>query len=240
MKRVACLIVLAAAAAAAHQAHAQVGANPAAPEIVNTGHGEVRLKPDRASLSVAVVTYGRTAMIAGAHNAQRMTPVLSAVHRQGIPDSSVSTTGYSVEAQYSQPGRPLADSLLCVARNGVEVRLPSLKDLGAIVDTVLAAGATQVSGITFESSQVAEGRQRAIALAIEAARADAAAAAAAAGGRLGPIIEITLDPSSAITPRIMAADGPIMAQRMVTTPISPGDLTVSVQARIRFALIRQP
>jgi uncharacterized protein YggE len=122
----------------------------------------------------------------------------------------------------------------------VEVRLPNIKDLGPIVDTALAAGATQVSGITFESSQVAEGRQRAIALAIEAARGDASAAATAAGGRLGPIIEITIDPTSAITPRVMMADGPIMAQRQVTTPISPGDLTVTVQARIRFALIRQP
>jgi uncharacterized protein YggE len=110
MTRIAVLVVC--LGAVAHPARAQVGANPAAPEIVNTGHGEVRLKPDRASFSVAVVTYGRTAMIAGARNAQRLTPVLAALHRQGIPDSSVSTTGYSVDAQYSQPGHPIADSLL--------------------------------------------------------------------------------------------------------------------------------
>lgn len=239
MKRFAFFLLL--VAPAATDAQTPVGATLAAPEIVNTGHGEVRLKPDRVSLSIGVVTHGRDAMTAGSRNAKRLIPLLAALRRQGLADSVIVTTGYSVDADYSEPGRPVADSLAYAARNAVRVTLDHINDLGRIVDTSLASGATEVSRITFESSQLAAGRQRAIALAIDAARADAAAAAAAAGGKLGPIIEITIDPNTFASPR-----GTIMNEVVATraggpaTPMLPSDLTVAAQARVRFSLIRQP
>jgi len=240
MKRPAFLVLL--ISAAALRAQGQVGATATAPEIVNIGHGEVRLRPDRVSVSIGVVTHGSSAAIAGTRNAQRLTPLLAALRRQGLADSVIVTTGYSVDAEYSEPGRPVPDSQAYTARNAVRVTLVHMSELGTIVDTALASGATEISRITYESSQLAGGRQRAIALAIEAARADAAAAATAAGGILGPIIEITIDPSGSFTPRgtlsevvvsYRGAGGP-------ATPMLPSDLTVTAQARVRFSLIRQP
>jgi uncharacterized protein len=238
MKRPAFLVLL--ISAAALRAQAQVGATATAPEIVNVGHGEVRLRPDRVSLTIGVVTHGKSAAVAGALNAQRVTPLLAALRRQGLADSVIATTGYNVNAEYSEPGRPLPDSDAYVARNAVQVTLARINELGRILDTALASGATEVSRITFESSQIAIGRQRAIALAIEAARTDATAAASAAGGRLGPIIEITIDPGT-FMPRntlsevIVSSPGTGGAE----TPMLPSDLTVAVQARVRFSLIRR-
>ena len=63
------------------------------------------------------------------------------------------------------------------ARNAVRILLTDMESIGRIVDTVLAAGASGVGGITYTSTQTSDGRRRAIALAVAEARGDAEAAA---------------------------------------------------------------
>src|SRR5258708_27778749 len=97
------LLVFLIAAAAELRAQGGLGATVQAPEIVNIGHGVVRLRPDRVSFSIGVVTHGKTAAIAGILNARRLTPLLAALRRQGIADSVIVTTGYNVSLEYVEP-----------------------------------------------------------------------------------------------------------------------------------------
>ena len=121
--------------------------------------------------------------------------MLAALKRQGLADTAMTTTGYSVTFEQDAYGRvpsgpPSARQY--VARNAVSISLTNLDLLGQVLDTALAAGATEVANITFTSSQAVVTRERAIGLAVRAAQADAKAAAAAAGGTLGPLVEIVL------------------------------------------------
>ena len=161
-------------------------ASRTAPEIVASGTGGVRLKSDPASVTVAVVTRANSAATAGRLNAQQFQLVLAALKRRGLADTSLTTTGYSVTLEEDAYGRapsvPAAPRQY-VARNAVGVSLTNLDLLGQVLDSALAAGATEVTNITFASSQAGVARERGIGLAVRAAQADAAAAATVAGAR---------------------------------------------------------
>jgi hypothetical protein len=207
------------------------------PEIANSGVGEVKLRPDRATLSVAVVTRAPTAAAAGRLNAERMRPLLAALRRQSLPDSAITTSGYSVQIDYTrEPSATRPEIRGYVATNSVRVRLTRLDDLGQVIDTALAAGATGISNVTFESSLARAARQRAIGMAVRDARADATAAAEAAGGTLGPIIEISFESGPAINFSARAIG--VSEAMAVQTPIMPDDITVMVQVRVRSVLLR--
>lgn len=239
MNRGTALVVATLAAIAACQEPSS-GASTSAPEIVSTGAGEVRVPPDRAELALAVVTRGSTAAQAGRANADRLTAVLAALRRQSVPDSAISTAGYSVsqEEDYGETSRRGPKEF--VARNQVGVRLANLPLLGALIDTALAAGATEVAGIVFRSSRESEARTRAIDLAVQKARAEAEAAASSARRSLGGVIEIVIDPN-----RASAFGGDVMNLEAVrvrgatVTPMMPSDIAVRVQVRVRSALSGQ-
>jgi hypothetical protein len=64
-------------------AQAPAGATRSSPEIVTSGSGVVKLKPDRATLTVAVITRATSAAEAGRLNVTRILPVIAALKRQG-------------------------------------------------------------------------------------------------------------------------------------------------------------
>jgi len=223
-------------------AQALVGATRANPEIVTSGSGVVKLKPDRATLTVAVVTRATSAAEAGRLNVNRMLPVIAALKRQRLPDSAIVSTGYTVSIERDPLGRtplPADASQTYVARNAIRVSLLELEMLGQLVDTALSAGASEIANISFASSQAADARQRAISAAVRAARADAEAAAAAAGGVLGALIEVSLLPEYGVAGG-RAAVYYEFSTAGAGTPIMPSDVNVSVQARVRFAFTPRP
>ena len=215
-------------------------ASRGAPEIVASGIGSVRLKSDRATVTVAVVTRATSAAAASRQNAQQFQTVLAALKRQGLPDTALTTTGYSVALEQDPFGRaPAAPpaSRQYVARNAVGVSLTNLDLLGQLLDTALTAGATEIANITFASSRATQARESAIGQAVRAAQADAAAAATAAGGTLGTIIEVNLleDYGLSFAAAVVVSDSAGYASS--GTPLRARDVTVSVRVRVRYAFV---
>lgn len=224
-------------------AQAPSTATSANPEIVANGAGSVKLTPDRAMLTVVILTRANSAAEAGRMNAARIVPVIAALKRQRLPDSAIVTTSFTVNAERDLSGRvpvPVDAPQTYVARNSIQVTLARVELLGALIDTALAAGASEITNIGFGSSEATVGRQRAIAAAVRAARADAATAAEAAGGSLGDLIEISLGPDFGIA--AARANGVVLPMSGVSfaTPFTPNDLTLSVQARVRFSFRPRP
>ena len=114
--------------------------------------------------------------------------------------------------------------------------------LGTVVDTALAAGATEAGEITLESSEASEGRRRAIAAATLDAGADAAAAATALGGTIGRTIEVEVDPSGfrLASGQVIRLESVVVTGargRTVATVLLPQELTTTVQVRLRAELV---
>ena len=158
-----------------------VGATVSAPEVVSVGTGEVLVSPDRVQLTVAVSTRGSSASEAGRANADRMSRVLAALRRQGLADSVLTTSGYAVDEEQTYDGER-RDPPVYVARNAIGVFMTELGELGSIIDSALAAGATSIDQIRFQSSRESEARDRALELAVQSARREAQIVASAAGG----------------------------------------------------------
>ena len=205
-----------------------------------TARVEDEIVPDRARLSLGVQTQAPTAAAAARENARAQQAVLDAVRAQGVPGEQITTSGYAVypTTEYDQPARRTRVTGYTV-QNTVTVELRRTDQVGPVLDAVLAKGANVVSSLEFYSSESEASRRRALARAVERARADAEAMAAAAGGRLGSVVELSSSFDGVPRP-MMAMARMDRAAPAPPTPISEGTQTtsVSVSARWRFVVGR--
>jgi len=221
-------------------AAAQVGPNATSgpPVIVVSANAEVDVAPDRAHLSVAVESRGRTAAEAATANARVQNAVLEAVRRAGVPAAQLQTTALSVSPEYEYPregGRPTVVGYQ--ARNSVEIEIRDLTTIGPVLDAVLAAGATTVSGPRFALADVSGARRTALELAVKKARADAEAIAGAAGVSLGNVLEIVSGDQGEV-PMMEFARARLSssAQGDAGTPVESGRITVRAGVSVRYAV----
>lgn len=220
----------------AHTQDIQAPLTATGPQIVVTGHGEVKVSPDRATIQIAVQTRAPTAADAAAQNATRQQAVLAALRSLGLTNDQLSTVNYQVypEQRY-EPGKDPVITGYTVT-NTVVADIRRLDQVGKVIDAALAHGTNLISSLQFYSSTTQAARRTAIGTAIENARADADAAARAAGGSLGGLIEINVVAVAPPQPRpVMMARAAGVAQ--AETPINPGEDTLSVDVLTRWKFV---
>lgn len=202
------------------------------PQIVVTGHGEVKVSPDRATIQIAVQTRAATASEAAAQNATKQQAVLAALRSLGLSNDQLSTINYQVypEQRYEQGKDPVITGYNVT--NTVVADIRRLDQVGKVIDAALSHGANLISSLQFYSSNTEAARRTAIANAIAAARADAEAAARAAGGTLGGVLEISV--MAFAEPQPMMARQNMLASGAADTPINPGQETVSINVVTRW------
>lgn len=146
--------------------------------ITVSGKGEKLAIPDIAELSFSVVAEADTASGAQEKATEKMNAVLKGVRGLGVEEKDIKTTGYFMNPRYEyvKMGAPCTpwgcppDGERRLAgyevSQSVMVKIRKLDQAGAAVSTVVAAGATNVSGISFaiedEEGARAEARGRAI------------------------------------------------------------------------------
>ncbi len=236
-------IAIAVAVLATRQVEAQVpGAmthEPAGPQLVVNGRGEVKVTPDRALLSLTVETRRPLASAASQENARLQRLVFDTLRLVGILPADVSTADYSVQPEQRWNQQKQQSELIgYVVRNTIRVRIQNVDLVGKIIDASLAKGSNLVTALEFYASNVEVARRQALTQAIEQARADADLMAKAAGGTVAGLLELTSienEPMPVQPMRVMS-----MAARpgdAVETPIATGAqaLVVRVATRWRFA-----
>jgi uncharacterized protein YggE len=212
---------------------------PPTPTIVTNGQGETKITPDRARLEVSVQTRAATAAEAGAQNAKKQQSVLDALRKMGFTSEQLSTVNYNLypEMQYDKNGQ----SPRVVAYNATNTVRVDIRDVGMIgkaIDASLEAGANMISSLSFYSSNSDAARRSALASAVARARSDAEAIAMAAGGSIGALLEISTNdfaPPVIYNRAQMAGDK--SAKLATTTPIEPGEQTVTAIVMARWAFV---
>lgn len=218
------------------QAQDRIGTIDAIPQIAVTGHGEVKVSPDRATIQLSVQTRAVTAAAAAAENAIRQQSVLGALRALGLGNDQLSTINYNVypEQRYDQGKEPVV--VAYNVTNTILADVRKLDQVGPVIDAALSHGANMITSLQFYASNTEAARRSAIATAIEKARADAEAAARAAHGSLGTLLEINIGAYSPPPPRpMMMVRAAAVAQ--ADTPINPGDETLSVEVSTRWRFI---
>jgi uncharacterized protein YggE len=228
-------LALSAALALAIPAAAQEPAAPPVPMIVTTGDAVVRRAPDRAFLVAAVETRAKDPKEAQSQNAKAMTAVQARVTGSGIPKDAVRTLGYNIQQEFDfVNGRRVPRGYL--ARNAVEVRVDALDQLGELLDAVVQAGATSISGVRFDLRDRAGAEREALRLAVADARARAEAAASGVGRTIDRVLRIDDTRREPPRPMQMAMIARDVAPADVATPVEAGEIEIHAQATLTVSI----
>ena len=202
--------------------------------IVVAGEGMVSAVPDMAEVSAGVQTRAATARAALDQNNAAMAKVIDALKKAGIADKDVQTSRLNLSPAYDRnysggERRPNGYQ----ASNSVMVRVRELPKVGALLDTLVSAGANDLGGVRFLIAEpqplMDEARRRAVADATRRAKL----LADAAGVHLGKVERI--DESNIQFPRPMMAAAD-MAMRSSAVPVAAGEQEIRVTLSVRFGI----
>ncbi|CAG1770511.1 partial 26 kDa periplasmic immunogenic protein, partial [uncultured bacterium] len=157
-----------------------------------------------------------------------------ALKAAGIAEKDIQTTYYSVytEQRYKPETGEATGEIIYHASASVSVTIRDISQVGAVLDKAVAAGANNISGVSFSVADTtgleATARERAVA----DARARAADLAHLFGVQVGEVTAISEVVNS----------GPVPVYDRATglggggTPIQPGQLSISTQLQVTFNL----
>lgn len=171
---------------------AAVPARAASPTLITvTGQGHVSAAPDMATENFSIATNADSAAAATSDNNARYSRLAAALHALGIAGADIRTTGFGVS--YNPPPQPAPGQAIppppeqrygYFANRSVEVTLHRLALAGKAVDAAVAAGVTDVGGVTFGISNRRPALQQALRDAVADALMQAQTMAAASGLRV--------------------------------------------------------
>jgi len=227
------LILSVGIAVAAFPAAAQV---PSLDKVITVvGEGTASVAPDSAMIRGGVTTQGKTAREASEANSKDMQAVIAALKDAGVAERDIKTTRLSIYPQMDSNKSGKARIIGFQATNQVTVRLRDTTRIADALDQMIAAGANEISGISFSVSDPSKALDQARKDAVGDARRKAEIYAQAAGVRLGRAVQIQ-EGSVAVPfqPRSMALRADAQA---ASVPVSPGEETLRVNVSISFELM---
>jgi uncharacterized protein YggE len=201
-------------------------------------------KPDLALFTAGVTSSGKTAGEALAANSADMNWVVAALKRAGIADRDVQTSNLSLNPVY-QPQRQLPNGQMepeqpriigYQVSNTVNVRQRNLAEFGRVIDTLVAAGANQVNGPSFQMDNGDAATDEARGDAMKKARARADLYARAAGLKVVRILSITEGGGYVPQPQVMYARVASMDMAAAPTPVAAGEVSLSASVTVLFEL----
>lgn len=219
------------------------------PSIAVTGVGRVNAVPDIAEISVGVQTLRPTAQAALAANTELMTSLMATLEQAGLAKKDIQTSNINVSPQFSQP-RPPRPGMPQVAENEppqiigyqvsntVTLTVRDISNLGALLDSVVKAGANQIYGIQFRVDKPESLLDQAREQAVADARRKAEILARAAGVELGPVRTIS-ESSNIGGPQPMFRGRAMAMAAPMEVPVSAGEQEMTVSASVVFDL-KQP
>jgi len=202
-----------------------------------SAQAEARRTPDIATLSTGVVTQAADANAAMRANAEQMAKVVAAIRAAGIAERDVQTSGVNLNPQYKYGDNQPPTITGYQAINNVNIVVRDIAKLGKIMDALVATGANQINGPTFDLD---EGKKEAAydearRAAVEKAQARAEMYAKTLGKKVRRIVSIS-EGGSFAPPRPMPMMAMKAMDRMESTPISPGENVLSVNLDVVFEL----
>jgi uncharacterized protein YggE len=198
--------------------------------VTVTGEATVAVAPDMAAIRIGVTSQGKTAREASEANGKQMTSVLAAIKSTGVADRDVQTSRLSLQPQYDPNKAGTARLTGFQVTNQVTIKIRDIDQLPTILDHTIAAGANEMSGIEFIVSEQSKLLDQARDDAIADARRKAELYAKAAGAKLGPVVSIAEEGSSA-PPRPM-----VQAMRAGGVPVAPGEQMLRASVTVSYEL----
>jgi uncharacterized protein YggE len=212
----------------------------ATPTLTASGEGTAHVTPDIAIVTLGVTSRGDTAAKALADNSTSLTAAIGAIEAAGVAEKDIATSGlniYPVYAQNSdgsqvQPAKVVGYEV----SNQVTVTIRDISKAGDLLDKVVSAGANQVNGISFDTSDSKAASDAALQDAIADARHKAEVMAAAAGVKLGRVVSVTSGEAGAPPRPVFAA---MALKAAPSVPVMAGEQALTVNATLVWEIAPQ-
>lgn len=211
---------------------AQDSAEKLPPSIRTSGEAIISVKPDRAEISVGVVTQSETSQAAVAQNAQKLEATLAKMRQLLGANADIKTISYTVSPNYRYPkegGEPTISGY--TATNIVRITLDDLTKVGNVIDTAVQAGSNRIQNLRFTLKDESTVQAQALRDAAIQARAKSQALASALNLRVVRVLSVVESGSPVYPVREMAY---ARAADAASTPIEPG--TIEVRATVSLTV----
>ncbi len=203
-----------------------------------SGRGVVTVTPDIATLRLGVEVLTATVAEAQSQAIEAMDEVMDALTDNGVAKKDIQTQHFSIYP-VTRWDKDDEEQVIVGYRvtNTVSAKIREIDKAGTIIDAVAAAGGdfTRINGIDFSvddpSAYYEEARQEAMA----DAKAKAEQLAELAGARLGKATFIS--ESSYVPPPIYRQDVYEEAMPGAETPISPGEMEISLTVQVTYSIL---
>lgn len=206
------------------------------PIISVNGEGIVNVEPDRATITVGVVTREKNSAAVQNSNARAAQSVINAIVALGIERRNITTGGYNFSPTYRQVnGRSEIDGY--EATNSVTIIVDDLKLVGKIIDAALANGANQINSLNFGLRNRVAAQDEALKLAVLDAKRKAEIAAAALGKNILSVRNVTINSASVNAPRNFKMSR-VEDSANFETPVESGSLQCSASVHVEFEISR--
>lgn len=207
--------------------------------VTVSAHAEARRAPDIAVLSTGVVSVAPEANAAIALNSKRMVAVVAALEAAGIARKDVQTSGVSLNPDYVYDAGKAPRIKGYYATNTVSVTVREVGRLGEILDALVATGANQVNGPTFDIEDKDAVLDEARGKALAKAHARAESYAKRLGLRVGRVVSIDESGGRAPLPMPYAARAMAVEQTAAadaSMPIAPGENVLGIDLNVIYEL----
>jgi uncharacterized protein len=198
-----------------------------------SGHGEVRMAPDMAVVTVGVLSSANTAREALDANTKSMEAIFAALKAAGIEAKDTQTSNFMVNPRYDygqnngQPPKMVGYDV----SNNVTVTVRKLDGLGAVLDSVVTSGSNQINGVAFQVSKPEAATDEARKLAVAEAAAKAKLYTGAAGVSLGSIMSISEGGGYQPPPPVFAR-AKMAESAAADVPIAQGEQVIGMDVNI--------
>jgi uncharacterized protein YggE len=200
-----------------------------------TGHGEVKVEPDMAIVTVGVLTQAPAARDAVSANNAAMTKIIATLKSSGLAEKDIQTSNFSVNPRYDYPDNSPPHLEGYDVSNTVSVTVRNLAKLGNVLDDVVSEGSNQINGIAFDLADRDPVEDEARKLAVADGKHKAEIYAAATGVKLGRIASISegmvAPPPPPVTGRAM-----MKADAAPSVPVARGEQTVTIDVNIAWEI----
>ncbi len=217
---------------------AEVQIQASGPVVELSVNETVKAKPDIATVSAGVTSEAPTAVAAMRQNAQEMDAVIKRIKSLGIADRDIQTTGINLGARYDYDQSSQRQVFKgYAASNRVSVILRKVADTGKVLDSLVAAGATDIGGPQFSIDNDTAVKAQARKGAMERAQRQAMEYAKWSGYTGLRLLEVS-ESISGDQPRPMAEERAITVTGTQATPVEPGLVGTAVFVTVKYEMTR--